>query len=209
MLYYNPTTQLYADDAELRKELNISFSSESDLSSYGWYQVKQQPQPDYDWMTQKVVEDAPTLDERFALQTWSVVAMTSEELAALLEERRQRKQWSVDDEFHARVSQVNEHIAHGRDGLEMAEATLKAARDLAEHTTKAFVQWVRENTNLNPPDSIWDVAGPEFVDVLRAQPEFDAILDLRTVYEAKKAEIDAASTVAEVEAIDAFAGWPE
>lgn len=53
------------------------------LAGYSVYPLNATPQPLFDPLTQKVVETAPTQLDGAWVQTWSVVAMTSDEIDAM------------------------------------------------------------------------------------------------------------------------------
>lgn len=127
-----------------------------------------------------------------------------------LAEAKAKKLGELNVEYMRLIRLINEHIGNGADGLEWAEATLKAARDLAEVSGKQILAWIRDNTALNPPDSIADISGGTFVATITLQGEIDAINSLRVINNGAKAAIDALTDVASVDAYDVAIdpGWP-
>lgn len=137
-------------------------------------------------------------------------AVSAERVAYLLELRKSVLTADLGAEYMRRISLVNSHIGLQADGLEILESTLKAARDLAEKPCADLIAWIDTNTALSPPAALANIDAAEFIAILRVQPEFAAILDLRTAKNVIAGEIAALTVLADAEAFDvtAPAKWP-
>jgi hypothetical protein len=162
----------------------------------------------------------PDQDFRFGIDDngdYFIVWLSSEPRPTDAEIEAQALPWRIADltdlleiEYMRRVTFVNVHIGSGVDGLEILEATLKAARDMAEKPTADLIAWIEANTALSPPASLANIDSTEFTAILRVQPEFAAILDLRAARNAILIEIDALTEFADAESYDIATNpiWP-
>lgn len=79
---------------------NVSFPSELSedlLKSYGVHRVKDSPIPDYDPLTQNLVESTPVLSDGSYVQKWEIVPLTDEEILSNFRNRAEvLKQLIVD-----------------------------------------------------------------------------------------------------------------
>jgi len=141
---------------------------------------------------------------------WQTRLRTEVEKAEVLSGLKAQAQDRLNSEYRRRIAEINEHIAAGQDGMDILEATLKSARELAEVVGSRIVQWIDANTGLSPPATLADIDGATFVATLRQQPELAEIIDRRAVRVSKQQSLDAAATPADVAAMvaDIPSGWP-